>query len=103
MKRITLRNAIEDLPKLKPSKKKNKPAFESKETGYAIQLRDNSNYSDYVKKINHNEFNELIFNHKSRYNNERDIMIFSKLKEGENSLSDSISDIMPYKNRNHFF
>ena len=42
-------------------------------------------------------------NHTNRYNNVRDIEIFSRLPQGANSLHESIADIMPYSNRNHMF
>ena len=39
----------------------------------------------------------------ARYNNERDIKIFSKLPQGSDSTHKSIQDIMPYKKRNKIF
>ena len=45
----------------------------------------------------------MIFNHKARYNNERDIEIFRRLKQGDKSDDPKIADIMPYKNRNDIF
>lgn len=95
-------DAIEDLNKLSPSRKKNNTAYESKETGYAIQSRLGSE-SDYVKEINSKDNSLIIFNHKARYNNDRDIEIFSRLKPGEDSTAPSIQDINPYKSRNGIF
>ena len=44
-----------------------------------------------------------LYNHKNRYNNDRDIEIFTLLPQGKNSLHKSIEHIMPYKSRNHIF
>ena len=44
-----------------------------------------------------------LYNHKNRYNNQRDIEIFRRLPQGANSLHESIADIMPYKRRNNVF
>jgi DNA (cytosine-5)-methyltransferase 1 len=99
----TLRDAISDLPLLEASRIRNKTDHENKSSGFAIAPQRAVNSSQYVKKINQNEKSILTFNHKSRYNNDRDIEIFGLLKEGENSLAKSIQHIMPYANRNHIF
>lgn len=44
-----------------------------------------------------------LYNHKNRYNNTRDIEIYSRLPQGGNSLHPSIADIMPYSRRNNIF
>ena len=59
--------------------------------------------SDYVKDINSKDKSLIIFNHKARYNNDRDIEIFSRLKPGEDSTAPSIQDINPYRSRNGIF
>jgi len=99
---IPLKKAIEDLSKLSPSRMKNNTAYESKETGYSIQMGLGSE-SDYVKDINSIDNSLIIFNHKARFNNDRDIEIFSRLKPGEDSTAPSIQDINPYKSRNGIF
>ncbi|MDC3236821.1 DNA cytosine methyltransferase [Candidatus Poseidoniaceae archaeon] len=102
IKEIPLSDAISDLPHLKASRMKNNTSHESNENGYTIQkiLSDSSNY---VLEINHNVKPVICFNHKARYNNDRDIEIFSRLKPGEDSTADSIQDINPYKTRNDIF
>lgn len=45
----------------------------------------------------------ILYNHKNRYNNPRDIEIFRRLPQGANSLHESIADIMPYTRRNDIF
>ena len=44
-----------------------------------------------------------LYNHKNRYNNSRDIEIYTRLPQGGNSLHPSIADIMPYGRRNDIF
>ncbi len=99
---ITLGDAILDLPSLKPNKFKNNTDFENEECGY---YEKDYNYikTKFYKYINNNRDINKLYNHKSRYNNERDIEIFKRLPQGCNSLHDSIKDIMPYKNRNGIF
>ena len=45
----------------------------------------------------------LTFNHKARYNNDRDIEIYGRMNPGDKSDDPKIADIMPYKNRNGIF
>ena len=45
----------------------------------------------------------LVFNHKARYNNERDIEIYRRLCPGDKSDDPKIADIMPYSRRNGIF
>ena len=98
----SLITAIGDLSILSPSRIKNNTAYESKETGYSIQ-KGLGSASDYVRSINSRKNPLVIFNHKSRFNNDRDIEIFSRLKPGEDSTAPSIQDINPYKSRNGIF
>ena len=53
--------------------------------------------------INEGRAPKLWFNHKARYNNDRDIEIFSRLNPGDNSADPKIADIMPYKRREKIF
>ena len=59
--------------------------------------------TEYVNLINQDRFSKLIFNHKARFNNERDIEIFGRMIPGDKSDSERIADIMPYKSRNDIF
>lgn len=101
-KSYVLGDAISDLPILKTNRFKNKTQIENDEVGYYKRkyVYPGTEYYNYV-----NSDREIfyLFNHKNRYNNERDIKIFSLLPQGENSLHESIADIMPYKSRNHIF
>jgi len=89
------------LPTLEPKRIKNASKLENKEIGFKFRdypLRETS----YTNFLNKNKTNYLS-NHINRYNNDRDIEIFSRLPQGANSLHKSIEDIMPYKSRNHMF
>jgi DNA (cytosine-5)-methyltransferase 1 len=101
-KTFVLKDAINDLPKLKPNQTKNNTQIENNEIGlFEIEyIYPESIYADFV---NNNTKVTKLYNHKNRYNNERDIKIFSLLPQGANSLHESIEDIMPYKSRNHIF
>lgn len=99
---FVLKDAISDLPKLEPNRTKNNTQIENKEIGFfeTEYSFPKSAYADFVnngKKVN------KLYNHKNRFNNDRDIEIFSLLPQGENSLHKSIEHIMPYKSRNHIF
>lgn len=99
---FTLGDAILDLPELKPNRIKNKTYLENKECGY-IEIDHKYVLSDFYKFINGEKIINKLYNHKNRYNNDRDIDIFSRLPQGGNSLHSSIADIMPYKSRNDIF
>ena len=60
-------------------------------------------HNEFYKFINGNRDIKKLYNHKNRYNNERDIEIYRRLPQGANSLHESIADIMPYKRRNDIF
>jgi DNA (cytosine-5)-methyltransferase 1 len=97
-----LKDAINDLPELKPNRIKNNTQIENQEIGF---FETNYSYpkSKYADFINNNKKVYELYNHKNRYNNDRDIEIFSLLPQGANSLHKSIENIMPYKHRNHIF
>jgi len=103
MPRLTLADAIEDLPSLKPLRSKYAPEAESSATGYAMQWHDITHASDYVHRINGRRTEVMVYNHKARYNNDRDIKIFSLLRQGEDSTAPKIRSLMPYKSRSHIF
>lgn len=99
---VTLGEAILDLPALEPNKLKNNTKFEDDKCGYFVKDYNykNTNFYGY---INNGRKITKLYNHKSRYNNERDIKIFGLLPQGCNSLHESIKDIMPYSRRNNIF
>ncbi len=99
---FVLRDALLGLPHLKAKKEKGKRGIENEESGFTER---DFNYikNDFYKFINGDREITKLYNHKNRYNNPRDIEIFSRLPQGANSLHESIEDIMPYKRRNHIF
>ena len=101
--RTTLYDAIHDLPSLEPLRIKNATEHESDECGRIVVKNLNQNPNDYIRTINNNQNQPYLYNHKSRYNNERDIEIFSRLNQGDKSDDPKIADIMPYANRNDIF
>lgn len=100
--RFTLWDAIMDLPPLEAKSIKNASSIENERWGYTIdkvRIFD----SPYCRLINDGLKETFLFNHKSKYNNERDIEIYRRLTPGEKSDADSIQDIMPYKSREDIF
>lgn len=97
-----LRDALECLPRLKPNRIKNNNSVENENCGY-IERDYQYNHTDFYEFINNHRNINKLYNHKNRYNNDRDITIFERLPQGGNSLHESIADIMPYKSRNHIF
>lgn len=99
--RFVLRDALEGLPRL-GHRGKSKRDEESEQAGFTkVQFE----YPDsaFRRFINNGRDVAFLHNHKNRYNNERDIEIYSRLPQGGNSLHESIADIMPYKKRNGIF
>jgi len=100
----SLKEAIKDLPSLQAHDKRNDTGFNNEKSGYSFTKHNLNKASEYVKKINRCTSGSFpLFNHKARFNNERDISIFSLLKEGENSTSERIQHLNPYKSRNDIF
>lgn len=98
---VPLIDAINDLKPLKASTKKNFTKGDE-DSGFIIDKKYLEE-SSYVKKINRGKELSVIYNHKARYNNDRDIEIFSRMLPGDDSTSSRIEDIMPYHSRNHIF
>lgn len=97
-----LRDAIEGLPELGHKSGKGKSEVESDAVGYfdcAFEYLD----TPYYQFINGKRHLSRLYNHKNRYNNQRDIEIYTRLPQGGNSLHPSIADIMPYGRRNGIF
>lgn len=99
---FVLRDALEGLPHLEARKVKGAKDIEDELSGFTE--RDFSYPdTDFYHFINGDKIVKKLYNHKNRYNNERDIEIYSRLPQGANSLHESIADIMPYKRRNDIF
>lgn len=104
-KKFSLWDAIGDLRELKPFTLKNATEVDTEESGKKIEKNryKYSDYNDYVKILNQDKYSSLTYNHKTRFNNDRDIEIFGRMLPGDKSDSPRIADIMPYKSREHIF
>lgn len=102
-KKYVLENAIGDLRELQALTIKNATELDTEEAGRKIEANRSSTNTEYVDLINQDRVNKLVFNHKARFNNERDIEIFGRMLPGDKSDSERIADIMPYKSRNDIF
>ena len=99
---FVLRDALYGLPHLESKKAKGQTGVEELSSG--LTERDFSYpQTDFYRFINGDRVITKLYNHKNRYNNERDIEIYRRLPQGANSLHESIADIMPYKRRNDIF
>lgn len=99
---FVLRDALYGLPQLEPKKGKGQTGVEELSSG--LTERDFCYpQTDFYRFINGDKIITKLYNHKNRYNNERDIEIYRRLPQGANSLHESIADIMPYKRRNNIF
>lgn len=99
---FVLKDALEGLPHLEARKEKGMKDVEDSSSGFtSIPFKYKQN--DFYKFINGKKNVKNLYNHKNRYNNERDIEIYRRLPQGANSLHESIADIMPYKRRNDIF
>ena len=101
-KPFTLHDAIIGLPHLISKREKGAKNIECAESGYTVCDYEYI-YNNFYHFINGNKKIYKLYNHKNRYNNERDLEIYRRLPQGANSLHESIADIMPYKNRNGIF
>lgn len=99
----TLKEALEGLRPLQPLRIKNATERDTEESGRKIDRNDNPIPNEYVSLINNHRAPAVTLNHKARYNNDRDIEIFSRLNQGDRSDDPKIADIMPYKRRNNIF
>lgn len=98
----TLSDALYGLKPLSASREKNATSAESEETGRIID-RSTGLSNEYIDAINQGRYIPTVFNHKARYNNDRDIEIFGRLHPGDRSDDPKIADIMPYARRNDIF
>ena len=100
---FVLWDAIGDLPEIKAKTVKNATYIENKEWGFTF-AEFQKNDTKYQQLINCNLPKEVpLLNHRSKYNNARDIQIYNLLKPGEKSDAESIKDINPYLNRADIF
>ena len=99
---FVLRDALYGLPHLDAKKDKGQSGVEDIRSGLTERDFDYPQ-TEFFHFINGNKKITKLYNHKNRYNNERDIEIYCRLPQGANSLHESIADIMPYKRRNGIF
>ena len=99
---FVLRDALYGLPHLEPKRGKGKIGVEEMASGLTVRDFEYPQ-TDFYHFINGDRVISKLYNHKNRYNNERDIEIFRRLPQGANSLHESIADIMPYTRRNDIF
>lgn len=102
-KKFLLKDALANLKELQPFRLKNSTEKDTEESGKKIDVNYFKKSTEYLDLINNNRINPLVFNHKSRYNNDRDIEIFGRMLQGDKSDSPRIADIMPYHSRNDVF
>lgn len=99
----TLKDALYGLKPLSALRIKNATELYTDESGRKIDVNTCEIPNEYINMINNNKHIPFILNHKARYNNDRDIEIYSRLYQGDKSDDPKIADIMPYSNRNHIF
>lgn len=97
-----LKDALVGLPKLSNKQSKGKSNIENVESGFT-ECDYMYEHNDFYRFINGDREITKLYNHKNRYNNDRDIEIFRRLPQGANSLHPSIADIMPYSRRCEIF
>lgn len=101
-KPFVLYDALYGLPHLEAKKYKGQTNVEDPLSGFTERDFVYPK-TDFYRFINGDREITKLYNHKNRYNNERDIEIYKRLPQGANSLHESIADIMPYKRRNGIF
>lgn len=100
--KTVLSDAISDLKPRKAKTERNSTETENEESGYTIDLKKKEK-TTYLLTLSEFGDTPILFNHKARYNNARDIEIFGRLNPGDNSTDPKIQDIMPYKRREKIF
>ncbi len=102
VKGFLLRDALEGLPELGHKAEKGKKEEESDAVGY-FEREFEYPQTAFYRFLNGRRTITSLYNHKNRYNNPRDIEIYTRLPQGGNSLHPSIANIMPYARRNDIF
>lgn len=99
----TLNDALEGLRELQASRVKNTHGMGSQESGFIIEKNVYKISNEYIRLINNGMQPRLVYNHKARFNNDRDIEIYRRMNPGDRSDDPKIADIMPYARRNRIF
>nr|WP_315111605.1 DNA cytosine methyltransferase [uncultured Campylobacter sp.] len=100
-KKFILKDALDNIENLVCPSKQNQTENDD-ESGSKISINKYKN-NEYLNLINNNNIYSLTYNHKVRFQNETNLKIYSLLKQGEDSTTATIKDIMPYSHRNHIF
>ncbi len=98
-----LDDALKGLKHLAANTKINSHNENSPISGSKIDILKDIKTNEYIILINSSKLSRIVYNHKARYNNSRDIEIFSRLFPGDKSDDPKIADIMPYSGRNDIF
>lgn len=102
--KYVLKDSLENIKALECPTIRNTTEIDCEKSGKKIDINEYKNKSnDYIKLINNNQEFDYTFNHKARYQNENNILIYKTLQQGADSTCESIKDIMPYSHRNHVF
>ena len=101
--KYVLKDAIYGLRPLEASRKKNSTEEDTQESGFRIEKNLSKKVNEYIRYINQDKLFPVTLNHKARYNNDRDIEIYSRMNQGDKSDDPKIADIMPYSRRNDIF
>jgi len=102
LQKFVLEDAISDLPPLSAKTQRNATSVENDHWGYTIASPP-SQQTPYSSLLNGGMELGPLLNHRTKYNNPRDIEIYGRLSPGETSAAASIRDLMPYKSREHIF
>lgn len=97
-----LEDALYGLRPLEASRRINSTEIDTEESGRKIEAYTGGS-NEYLELINMGHDFPIVFNHKARYNNDRDIEIYGRLNPGDKSDDPKIADIMPYARRNDIF
>jgi DNA (cytosine-5)-methyltransferase 1 len=99
---VVLADALLGLPSVAAKTAKNSTAAECREWGYSISHHDGHS-NKYLDQINLEFGAGPLFNHRSKYNNARDVNLFSRMKPGDDSMTEGVAALNPYRNRDHIF
>ncbi len=97
-----LQDALFGLKPLSASRDRNATEQSTSASGGKI-TRGTGKTNAYIDLINQDRIVPIVYNHKARYNNDRDIEIFGRLNPGDRSDDPKIANIMPYARRNGIF
>lgn len=100
---FVLSDALYGLRPLQASRVRNATEIDSEVSGRKIEPVNDLLLNEYIDIINCGRKIPYVCNHKARYNNDRDIEIYSRLNQGDRSDDPKIADIMPYASRNEIF